>query len=76
MAKNTTESGWVIERYFFSELQYWTGRGIDDTSFSRENMKAVRFAREEDATFVLSGCFAGQGRVAEHQWVGPATGGR
>jgi hypothetical protein len=65
----TSEFAWVIERYHNSRLLYWAG--WPETSayaWSPDNLKAVRFLREEDATGVLVRCLDGNGRVAQHGW--------
>ena len=69
------ETAWVIERYWHSELQYFTGdvfqvRDVNTTgAFDRDHLKAMRFARAEDAALVLSRWLDGLGRVAEHIWL-------
>lgn len=63
------ESGWVIERYVNSELRYWNGQFTDTSrGFSSDHKDAIRFAREHDASYVLSWLLEGNGRVAEHVW--------
>lgn len=63
------ESGWVIERYYNSELRYWCGDYLDDRGFLPANDRAIRFSREVDANRVLSWLLGGVGRCAEHAWV-------
>ena len=66
------ETGWVIEhgRSQQSDPEYWAATG-----FVRDNSKAIRFARKEDAERVancLGGGFPkGYHRIADHMWVGP-----
>jgi hypothetical protein len=64
------ETGWVIERFYNGELRYWIGSSTDDVGFLPDNQKAIRFAREQDATYVLSWMLGGHGRAAEHMWCG------
>jgi hypothetical protein len=66
-----SQSGWVIERHVNSELRYWTGQGIGPEWFVAKHDEAIRFARETDASVVLAWLFAGNGRVAEHEWMDP-----
>jgi hypothetical protein len=66
-----SQSGWVIERHVNSELRYWTGRGVGPEWFTAKHDEAIRFARETDASVVLSWLFDGNGRVAEHEWMDP-----
>ena len=71
-AQMTEESGWLIERWINSGLQYWNGMFLDSSrGFSSDNQRAVRFAREVDAPPVLSWLLDGQGKVSEHMWIGP-----
>ena len=65
------EIGWVIERHINSELLYWTGRYIEPHGFSSDNADAIRFARKQDADVILGRLLDGNGKVAEHMWVGP-----
>lgn len=67
-----TEYAWVIERGNspINEPEYWTGIG-----WSKDNLRAIRFARKVDADRALSGFdeddpLPGQPehRVAEHGW--------
>lgn len=62
------QTGWVIERWVNSELRYWTGGSLGRESFLPDNAKAIRFARQQDAAYILSWLLEGQGRVAEHAW--------
>ena len=70
------ESGWLIERYWHSELYYWTGDAmrVSDVNswgaFDKDSDKALRFARAADAGLILNRLLDGQGRVAEHIWIG------
>jgi len=63
------ETGWVIEhgRSQQSDPEYWAA-----TCFVRDNSKAIRFARKEDAERVanaLGGGFPeGYHRIADHMW--------
>lgn len=61
-------SGWVIEKYWNGELQYWTGRFIDARGWSSKHDEARRFARCEDASIVLAWLLNGEGRAVEHLW--------
>lgn len=65
------EKGWVIERYLNSKLYYWEGERLDDVGFVTDHARALRFARQEDASKVLSWLLNANGRVAEHVWVAP-----
>lgn len=80
---NDRESGWVIERFLFSELHYWTGDvfslAVDGDLFSRRYLDAgfktdpnaaLRFSRRQDAAMILRRLLADNGRVAEHIWLG------
>lgn len=70
----TEELAWVIERYIYSELHYWSGRIIDGRPscvWVKESLEAVRFAREVDAQNMLTCHCAGIGRVTQHAWVKP-----
>jgi hypothetical protein len=63
------ECGWVIEHYTSPAYEplYWTGSG-----WSKEHLRAIRFAREVDADNTRKGWddeFSMQHRVAEHGWV-------
>ena len=62
------EFGYVIERYYSSELRYWNGHKLDSAGFSTEHRDAVRFAREVDASHVLGWLLEGNGRVVQHGW--------
>lgn len=62
------EIGWVIERHINSELRYWDGRSFGDESFVSDSLKAIRFARSEDAQVVLAWGLKGLGRVGQHMW--------
>lgn len=62
------ETAWVIVRYVNSELLYWCGMRTGPESFVADNARAIRFAREQDAAYVLSWVFDGQGKVEEHGW--------
>ena len=63
------ETGWVIEhgRSQPSYPEYWAATGFD-----HDNLKAIRFARKEDAERVanaLGGGFPeGYHRIADHMW--------
>jgi hypothetical protein len=63
------ETGWVIEhgRSQPSHPMYWCADGFD-----HNNLKAIRFARKEDAERVansLGGGFPeGYHRIADHMW--------
>lgn len=65
---NFEENGWVIERYFNGQLCYWGGSSATD--FECDNLKAIRFARLADASYVLAWLLGGHGRAVEHMWVG------
>ena len=69
------ESGWCIERHRMSELRYWDGTSVRDESFVPQHTDAIRFARQVDASRVLSWLLGGHGRVAEHLWCAPSIGG-
>lgn len=63
-----TEFGWVIEHRLSPthSPKYWAGNG-----WSTDHMKAIRFARKEDAERSRNGFddeFALEHRVAEHGW--------
>lgn len=70
--RQSVEFGWVIIRYINSTIHYWAGGGLGDEWFVTDNDKAIRFARQQDAAYVLSWCFKGNGKVEEHGWGGPA----
>jgi hypothetical protein len=70
LAVRSEEIGWCIERYVNSELRYWTGISLNPESFLPDHAAAIRFARAQDATDVLSLCLQGNGRVAQHIWCG------
>lgn len=62
------ETGWVIERYRYSVLQYWCpSPGEFWGGFTEHIDKAVRFARPADAALILRR-MEGMGRVAQHSW--------
>ncbi len=73
----TQEFGWVIERgdSEISRPLYWTGTalGSDPNAWTFDNLNAIRFARELDASVVahnFMGCGDGRMnvRVKEHGW--------
>lgn len=67
-----TESAWVIVKWQHSVLVYWTGIKAPMRTygiFSDNNLLAVRFARQEDAAFMLAEHLDGEGKVEEHMWV-------
>jgi hypothetical protein len=63
------ETGWVIEhgRSDPSRPEYWAATGFD-----HDNLKAIRFARKEDAERVANclggGWPEGYHRIADHMW--------
>ena len=67
--RKVLEGGWVIEHWRSepSSPEYWTATGFD-----RDNLKAIRFARKEDAervSNILGGGFPeGYHRIADHMW--------
>jgi hypothetical protein len=67
--RDSEETGWVIEhgRSDPSRPEYWAATGFD-----HDNLKAIRFARKEDAERVancLGGGFPeGYHRIADHMW--------
>lgn len=63
------ESGWVIVRYNNSEIRYWIGQSAGDESFLPDSLRAIRFARQVDAAYVLAWLLHGHGRAEEHMWV-------
>lgn len=65
--------GFLIERYFNSELRYWNGRSTAAIGFTPKHGEACRFARHEDAAIVLSWLLDGNGKVAEHSWGVPSA---
>jgi hypothetical protein len=69
------ESGWVIEKYINGELRYWNGWPLEMSCWVTENLRAIRFARETDAAYVLSWLLKGEGRAVEHVWTAPPVGG-
>ena len=76
MSEQVEELAWVIERYYYSRLEYWACtndyKPNDATAFRADHLAAIRFAREQDAAMVLSALLNNQGRVAEHMWIAPA----
>lgn len=72
------ESAWLIEipmRTFKGPPVWWTGCYSSLTAtWSQDPMKAVRFARKEDADAVISGTlrkpFRDDAIATEHQWIG------
>lgn len=61
------ERGWLIERHIQSDLHYWAGRSPSD--WTKNNLGAVRFARQMDAALILSWLLGGVGNVTEHRWI-------
>ena len=62
------ETGWVIVRDLPGTLGYFDGTH----KFSRDNLKAIRFCRQEDAERALKMIHGGSehpDRVEEHQWI-------
>lgn len=65
-SKDEAEIGWVIEREDSdpSRPMYYAGK-----DWSYDNLKAVRFARKEDAETMSSYMFPGEPhRIADHMW--------
>lgn len=64
------EPAFVIERWMYSELYYWTGDVTDpqnsNSAFHQKFEKAMRFARAEDAAIILSRFLHGQGKVSKY----------
>jgi len=72
LPKSVEEVGWCIVRYIGSGLTYWNGRFLDSSrGFETDNLKAIRFARQEDASIVLSWLLGNEGAAQEHMWVCP-----
>lgn len=65
---DSTELGWVIELYRSSRLHYWNGTFLDDRGWSTDSLKAVRFARYEDASKVQHWLLGGIGNCTQHAW--------
>lgn len=69
----TDETGWIIEGGWssVSHPDYWGGSSV----WSSDHMKALRFARRQDAQqaadLMLSGINV---RICEHAWGSRATG--
>ena len=60
------ETGWVIVRDLPGQLGYFDG-----VHFDTDNLKAIRFARQEDAERYLKAMHGGSqhpDRVEEHRW--------
>lgn len=69
------ESGWVIEKgdSEVSRPKYWIGFVQCKSQWSFDNLKAIRFARRDDALAIRTCVEAdhrwdGTHRVAEHGW--------
>jgi hypothetical protein len=63
------EVGWLIEH--LTEPIWWTGwpGSVSDSDFwTNDSLKAVRFARREDAETIAHFDFDGECRVTEHMW--------
>ncbi len=64
------ETGWIIEKYQHSVLVYWTGQLFNGVGyFVSDSLRAIRFARQEDAQKMLSWHLNGEGRAVERMWV-------
>ena len=64
----TDETGWVVEGAWSSPAmpEYWVG----SSAWSSDHMKALRFARREDAQQAADMMCAGLNvRICEHAWV-------
>ena len=61
------EYGWVIEGDAFAgqETSYFTGDG-----WTHDHMKALRFAREQDAMNGVDNITDGHGNAVQHMWLG------
>lgn len=69
------ETGWLIECKHIGNAAWWDGkRGprdlIDCRYFTTDHLKAVRFARKEDAERIIKGCGGSCMQATEHLWVG------
>ena len=64
----TREVGWVIERNHDGALQYWNGSHAGHAGWTTDNLKAIRFARQQDGEIVLSELLNGHGKCTEHMW--------
>jgi len=61
------EYAWVIEQDLTNVITYWKGFG-----FSSDDMKAIRFSRQEDALRVVDALFRDeQVTVTHHSWDKP-----
>ena len=65
-APDVTQFAWLIERYYHSQLHYWTGRAEKETPWTTNAYDAVRFARRTDAEAMLSWHLNGIGNVVQH----------
>lgn len=73
MNTNNVEIAWLIERYDeTSRPMWWSGltRGsVTASIWSYDSLKAVRFAREQDATIVARSLPSPSGIAREHMWL-------
>lgn len=78
------EIGWLIERADFGRPMWWCGSialhsgGLTDRDGSRwttDSLRAVRFAREQDARIVAEQIvgYSAPWVVTEHMWIGPPS---
>lgn len=67
--RSSEEAGWVIEHY---DSQVSVPAYFACISWSTDNLRAVRFARKEDAQRMSNYLFPGEPhRIADHMWCGP-----
>lgn len=66
------ETGWLIEfSQRVSAQPAWYGKTDDGLGQTTDSLKAIRFAREEDAEAVIEDMGWTEARATEHMWCAP-----